>query len=117
MPKDASPKRKTTAIKDRMTKSQAVAQIAEETGLSKKDVKAVFEANANLMYRHIKPRGAGTYTIPETGVKVRRVKRPARPARKGRNPATGEEITIAAKPASTTVKATVLKTAKEMAQG
>ncbi len=41
--------------------------------------------------------------------------RPATKARKGRNPATGEEITIAAKPASVTVKARVLAKAKKAA--
>ena len=38
--------------------------------------------------------------------------RPAQKARKGRNPATGEEITIAAKPAGVDVRARALARAK-----
>jgi hypothetical protein len=38
--------------------------------------------------------------------------KPAQKTRKGRNPATGEEITIAAKPASVDVRAPPLATAK-----
>ncbi len=41
--------------------------------------------------------------------------RPATNARPGRNPATGEEITISAKPASVTVKARPLAKAKAAA--
>ena len=41
--------------------------------------------------------------------------RPARPARPGRNPATGEEITIAAKPATKVPRFTFSKTFKELA--
>jgi nucleoid DNA-binding protein len=37
------------------------------------------------------------------------VKKPATPARKGRNPFTGEEITIKAKPASRKVRARALR--------
>jgi nucleoid DNA-binding protein len=43
------------------------------------------------------------------------VKKPARKARPGVNPFTGEEIMIAAKPASTTVKVRPLKKLKDMA--
>jgi nucleoid DNA-binding protein len=58
-------------------------------------------------------RGSGEFQIPDTGVKIRRVKKPARKARMGRNPATGEEIKIAAKPAHTVVKVLALKALKD----
>ena len=48
-------------------------------------------------------------------VKIKTVKKPARRARKGINPFTGEETTFAAKPASTAVKVTPLKGLKDMA--
>jgi nucleoid DNA-binding protein len=62
----------------------------------------------------VQRRGSGEFSIPETGVKIRRIKKPARKSRMGRNPATGETIKIAAKPATTVVKVTALKALKEM---
>lgn len=101
------------AIAKKQTKSQIIGTIAEETGLSKKDVSSVFNSLGDLTERHLKKRGSGEITIPDTGLKVRRVKKPARKARMGRNPFTGEEIKIAAKPASTGVRVTALKALKE----
>ena len=104
---------KTTAIKDKQTKSKIIDEIANDTGLTKKEVSAVFSSLGELITRHIKKRGSGEFIIPDTGVKIRRVKVPARKARMGRNPATGEEIRIPAKPAHTTVKVSALKTLKD----
>jgi nucleoid DNA-binding protein len=58
-------------------------------------------------------RGSGEITIPDTGIKVRRVMKPRTKARMGRNPATGEAIKIPAKPAKTVVKVTALKALKD----
>jgi len=109
----AAPK-KLTAISKKQTKNEILSAIAEDTGLTKKDVSAVFASLSNLITRHIKKRGSGEFAIPDTGVKIRRVKKPARKARMGRNPATGEPMKIAAKPASTTVKVTALKALKDV---
>lgn len=105
--------RKAPAVASKQTKSQVVQSISESTGLTKKDVSAVLGALGDLVMGHMRKRGSGEFQIPETGVKIRRVKKPARKARLGRNPATGEEIKIAAKPASTTVRVTALKSLKE----
>ena len=91
------------AITTKQTKTQIIAAIAESTELSKKDVGAVFSKLGEMIEAHMKRRGSGEFTIPDTGVKIRRVKKPARKSRMGRNPATGEAIKIAAKPASTVV--------------
>lgn len=107
----AAPKVK--AITTRQTKSQIIASIADTTELSKRDVAKVFGALGDLVEAHMKRRGSGEFAIPDTGVKIRKVKKPARKARMGRNPATGEEIKIAAKPASTVVKVTALKALKD----
>jgi len=87
--------------------------IAEDTGLSKKQVTEVFNSLGGLVERHMKRRGSGEFTIPETGVKIRKVIKPARKARMGRNPATGESIKIAAKKASTVIKVSALKALKD----
>lgn len=108
----AAPK-KLTAISKRQTKTQIIAAIAEDTGLTKKQVADVFSSLGDLITRHIKKRGSGEFAIPDTGVKIRRVRKPARKARMGRNPATGEAMKIAAKPASTAVRVTPLKALKD----
>ncbi len=101
------------AITQKQTKTQIVAALAETTGLSKKEVAGVMSALGDMIEGHMKKRGSGEFTIPDTGVKIRRVRKPARKARMGRNPATGEEMKIAAKPASTVVRVTALKALKD----
>ena len=108
-----APAKKIKAIGTKQTKTQIIAAIAESTGLSKKDVASVFSELGDLLTAHMKRRGSGEFTIPDTGIKVRRSKRPARKARMGRNPATGEPMKIAAKPASTVVRVTALKALKD----
>ena len=101
------------AITTKQTKTQIITAIAEEANLARKDVAAVFNSLGDLVERHMKRRGSGEFSIPETGVKIRRVRKPARKARMGRNPATGEAIKIAAKPASTVIKVAALKALKD----
>jgi nucleoid DNA-binding protein len=101
------------AITEKQTKTQILSTISEETGLPRKDVAAVFTSLNSLVTRHLQRRGSGEFTIPDTGIKVRRVVKPKTKARMGRNPATGEAIKIAAKPAKTVVKLTALKALKD----
>lgn len=110
----AAPKRKTTAIKEKMTKSQIFTEIADNTELSRKQVGAVFEELELLIERSIKKRGLGEFTVPGL-MKVTTVKKPAKKARKGINPFTGEEQMFKAKPASIAVKVRPLKKLKEFA--
>lgn len=109
--------KKLTAIRKKMTKSDVVSSIAEETGLTKKDVSEVFATLGDLITRHMKRNGSGEFHIPDTGVKIARIKKPARKSRMGRNPATGESIKIAAKPAHTAIKVTALKALKDTING
>jgi len=105
--------KKNTAIKERYTKTQIVGEIAENTELTKKDVQAVLDELSDLMERHLKKRACGEFLLPGL-MKIQSVKKPARKARPGVNPFTGEEIMIAAKPASTAVKVRPLKKLKDM---
>lgn len=102
------------AIREPMTKSQVTTTIADRTGLAKKDVNAVLDEMSNLIEGHIKKRGAGVFTLPGL-FKITTQKKPAKKARKGINPFTGEETTFKAKPASTVVKVRPLKKLKDMA--
>ena len=109
----AAPAKTIKATTTKQTKTQIITAIAESTGLSKKDVSAVFGNLGDMITSHMKRRGSGEFTIPDTGVKIRRVKKPARKSRMGRNPATGEPMKIAAKPASTVVRVSALKALKD----
>ena len=111
--KAAAPKRKVTAIRDKMTKTQILTEIAEKTELSRKQVDGVLEELEVLIERHIKKGACGEFTLPGL-LKIKSVKRPATKKRMGRNPATGEEIVIGPKPASIRARVTALKKLKEM---
>ena len=110
----ATDKTKLTAIRDPYTKARLFAAISEDTGLTKKQVAAVFESLSNLMHRHLKKRSAGTFTLPGLA-KFNVVAKKATKARKGINPFTGEETTFAAKPARRVVRVRPLKGLKDMA--
>jgi nucleoid DNA-binding protein len=112
--KKAAPAKKLTAIAKKQTKNEILTTIAEDTGLTKKEVASVFSSLSDLITRHIKKRGSGEFAIPDTGIKIRRVKKPARKSRMGRNPATGEPMKIPANPATTTVKVVALKALKDV---
>ena len=101
-----------TEVKPR-TKSQIMSEIAEDTGLAKRDVAAVFESMATLIKKDLGRRGPGAFTVPGL-MKIQKIHKPRRPARKGINPFTGEETTFKAKPAHNVVKVRPLKGLKDM---
>ena len=105
---------KVKAITTKMTKTQIVGGIADNTGLSKKQVSDVMQQLETLIEGSIKKRGAGEFTIPGM-MKITTVRKPAVKARKGINPFTGEETMFKAKPATTAVKIRPLKKMKEFA--
>jgi nucleoid DNA-binding protein len=96
-------------------KSQVFQELAETTGLSRKQVASVFEQYENIIRREVGKKGPGVVTLPGL-LKIKRVHKPATPARQGRNPATGEPMMIKAKPARTVVKVLALKNLKQMVQ-
>lgn len=101
-------------MKQKMTKSQIVASLADSTGLTKKQVNSVMDEYEVLIERSIKKRAIGEFAIPGL-MKITTVKKPAKKARKGINPFTGEEQMFKAKPASIAVKVRPLKKLKEFA--
>ena len=104
-----------TPIATAMNKTTLINELANNTGLSPKDVKAVLEELAITIERHLTKDGAGVFTLPGL-LKISTVVKPARPARTGvPNPfKPGELMDVAAKPASTKVKVTPLKRLKAM---
>lgn len=111
--KTASKTKAASAAAKPPTKTEILTHIASETGLSKKDVGAVMDSLQGLIQKNVKPRGTGAFTLPGL-LKIKVVKKPATKARKGRNPATGEEMMFKAKPARKVVKVLPLKNLKEM---
>lgn len=104
----------TTTFKQPLTKNGILAQLAESTGIKKSDIKTVFESLESLVECHIGNKGsAGVFTMPGL-FKIQRINRPAKKARKGINPFTGEETEFKAKPAHSVVKIRALKKLKEM---
>ena len=86
--------------------------IAEATGLTKKDVAAVFEALEKQIKDNLGRRGPGAFTIPGL-IKIEKKKVPAKPERKGVM-VLGQLRDIAAKPATTKVRVRALKNLKDM---
>ena len=105
--------KKKTAIKVPYTKSKLITELADDTGFTRKEITSVLESLTELVERHIKKRSCGTFTLPGL-LKIQTIKKPAKKARKGINPFTGEETTFKAKPATTVVKVRALKKLKEM---
>ncbi|MBV8999825.1 MAG: HU family DNA-binding protein [Solirubrobacterales bacterium] len=92
-----------------LTQAQLVNAVAERADMSKAEAKRAVEALEEIVLEQLgnaeKVRIGG---IVQLTVRVK----PATKKRPGRNPATGEEITIAAKPASVDVRARPLAKAK-----
>lgn len=107
----AAPKKSTAAVTTKLSKSQVLVAIAEATELNRKQVSAVFDELESLVARSIGKKGLGEFTLPGL-LKITTVKKPARKARKGINPFTGEETMFKAKPASVAVKVRPLKKLK-----
>jgi nucleoid DNA-binding protein len=111
--KAVAPTKRAAVIKEAMTKSEMMAAIADDTGLSKKQVIGVFDTLGTIINGHLKKGGAGICTIPGL-MKIKTVRKPATKARKGTNPFTGEEMMFKAKPARNVVKVLPLKNLKAM---
>jgi len=97
----------------RRSRGEVVRQVAEATELKPRQVKEVFEALTTLIAADLSKKGVGEFNFNGL-MKLRTVNKPATPARKGRNPFTGEDIMIKAKPASRKVRVRALRTLNGM---
>jgi len=102
-------------VKDVLTKSALVNLIAEQNGISRDTAKGVIATLEGVFLGSVHPRGSGEFTLPGL-LKVTLRKVPARKAGTMiRNPATGEMVAGAAKPASVRVKIRALSKLKTAA--
>ena len=95
------------------TKTEVYAALAEKTGLAKKQVAGFMDALSDYIKSQIGKKGPGLFVLPGL-LKVKRHKKPPQAERMGRNPKTGEEMVIKAKPARTVVKVLALKSLKDV---
>jgi nucleoid DNA-binding protein len=103
------------AIKETLTKSALINLIAEQNVIPRKTAIGVFNTLESVMLGSVHPRGVGEFTLPGLcKITLRKV-----PARKAgtliRNPATGEMMKGAAKPASVRVRIRALSKLKSAA--
>jgi len=104
-------------VKETFTKSALINLIAEQNDIPRKTALGVFATLESVLLGSVHPRGVGEFTLPGL-LKVTLRKVPAR--RAGtlvRNPATGEMVKAAAKPASMRVKIRALSKLKTAASG
>lgn len=102
-------------VKEALTKSALVGLIAEQNELSRKQAAGVLATIESIMLGSVHPKGVGSFVMPGLfKVTLRKI-----PARKAgtliRNPATGEMMKAAAKPASVRVKIRALSKVKKAA--
>ena len=92
-----------------LTQSQLADAVAERAGLSRAQAKSAIQALEEVVLGEVgNAEKVKIGNLVQLNVRLK----PATKSRKGRNPATGEEMTIAAKPASVDVRARVLAKTK-----
>ena len=95
-----------------LTQTQLADAVADRAGITRAQARTTIQALEDVVLSEIgNAEKVKIGNLVQLNVRVK----PATKARKGRNPATGEEITIAAKPASVAVKARPLAKAKNAA--
>ncbi len=103
---------KAAPAKKAPTKTEVMTNIANATGLSKKEVAAVIDAMTTEIKKALSARGPGVFAIPGL-VKIEKKKVPAKPARKGVM-VLGQLRDLPAKPATVKVRVRALKSLKAM---
>lgn len=97
-----------------MNKSDVVKAIQAKTGIASSDVKLILDALVDVSVSALKKADSGErIPIVPGALVVYKVRKPAKKARQGTNPFTGEPMTFKAKPARWVVRATPRKTLKD----
>jgi len=103
------------SIKSVLTKSQLVAHLADAAKVAGKDVRLLLAALEETIRASISRKGPRTFVLPGL-LKITAVAVPAKKARKGVNPFTGEATVFKAKPATVKVKVRPMKRLKDAAR-
>ncbi len=110
----SAPKTAAAPVKSVLSKSALVHHLAGTSGAAAKDVRAVIAALEETIRGSISKKGPRTFVLPGI-LKITAVAVPAKKARKGINPFTGEETIFKAKPATVKVKVRPMKKLKDAA--
>jgi nucleoid DNA-binding protein len=110
----AAPKAAAKPVKGVLSKSALIQHLAGTTGAAAKDVRAVIAALEETIRASISKKGPRTFVLPGV-LKITAVAVPAKKARKGINPFTGEATVFKAKPATVKVKVRPMKKLKDAA--
>jgi len=102
------------SIRSVLTKSALVAHLADAAKVAAKDVRALLAALEETIHASISKKGPRTFVLPGL-LKITVTNVPAKKARKGINPFTGEPATFKAKPATVRVKVRPMKKLKDAA--
>jgi nucleoid DNA-binding protein len=97
----------------RMSKSQVIAELAEKSGLAKKDVQNVFDQLIQVVERELGSKGPGEFVLADL-VKLRVKETPGRAEHEGIDPFTKEKRLFPARPASRKVRASPVKRLKDL---
>lgn len=112
--KKAAPKAAIRPIKGVLSKSALIQHLSGTTGAAAKDVRAIMAALESTIHGAVGKKGGRTFVLPGL-LKISVVNVPAKKARKGINPFTGEETVFKAKPATVRVKVRPMKKLKDAA--
>jgi nucleoid DNA-binding protein len=112
--KKSAPKSAAKPVKSVLSKSALIHHLAGTTGAAAKDVRAVIGALEETIRVSISKKGPRTFVLPGI-LKITAVAVPAKKARKGINPFTGQETIFKAKPATVKVKVRPMKKLKDAA--
>jgi nucleoid DNA-binding protein len=97
-----------------MSKSAVYSELAEKTGLTKKQVVAFFEALTEIIKRELGKKGPGVFNVVPGLLQLKLKKKPATKARQGVSPFTGQPVMFKAKPAKNVVRPRALKGLNEL---
>ncbi len=112
--KKAAPKAKLDRVNKPYTKSELYRVLSERSDLTRSQISSIFDELVGIIKLHLQKDGPEKFTLP--GMLKMMVKNvPAKKARKGVNPFTGEPTIFKAKPASRKVKVAALKALKDLA--
>lgn len=96
------------------SKTELLGAVADQAGLTRKEVAAVLDALADVVRSELSASGPGSVSLAGL-VKITVVEKPAKPEATKPNPfKPGEMMTVKAKPASRVIKVRPLKTLKDM---
>jgi nucleoid DNA-binding protein len=102
------------SIKSVLTKSALVAHLADAAKVAAKDVRTLLAALEETIHASISKKGPRSFVLPGL-LKITVTNVPAKKARQGINPFTGEPATFKAKPATVKVKVRAMKKLKDAA--